>query len=58
MKPHQTSIRDAKKLIWLRLQAYASDDDLWEEEIHEDNWSPTAFDKALTSIVEQIERKL
>ena len=54
----RNSVNEAKKLIWLRLQAYASDDDLWESDIIEDNWNPKAFDKALTSIVNQIERKL
>jgi hypothetical protein len=54
----QTSIKEAKKVIWLRLQAYCSDDELWESEIYDENWSPTAFHKALTSIVNQIERKL
>jgi len=54
----KTSIREAKKLIWLRLQAYTADDSMWESEIEDDNWSPTAFDKALTSIFNQLERKL
>jgi len=54
----QTSINKAKKEIWLRLQAYTADMELWESDIIEDNWSPIAFDKALTSIFNQIERKL
>jgi len=54
----QTSITKAKKDIWLRLQAYVGDDDLWESEIIDENWNPTAFEKARHSIFEQLERKL
>jgi len=54
----QTSINKAKKEIWLRLQAYTTDESMWESEIEDNNWSWVAFDKALTSVFNQIERKL
>ena len=54
----EKSINKAKKEIWTNLQALVGDPDYWETTIEEDNWSPTAFDKALTSVFNQIERKL
>jgi len=54
----QTSINKAKKEIWIGLQDVIGDTDYWEPTIEEGNWSPTAFDKALTSVFNQIERKL
>ena len=54
----RNSVNEAKKEIWLRLQAYVGDPDIWESEIIDYDWNPKAFDKALTSIFNQIERKL
>ena len=54
----KTSINEAKKAIWLRLQSYVSDPDMWESEIEEENWDPDVFDNALTLIFLQLENKL
>jgi len=54
----RTSVNEAKKEIWLRLQAYVGDPGMWESEITEENWKPAAFEKALTSIFYQLEKKL
>jgi len=54
----QKSINKAKKEIWINLQALVGDPDYWDTTILDDNWNETAFDKALTSIFWQIEKKL
>jgi len=54
----RSSVNAAKKEIWLRLQAYVGDPEIWETEITEENWKPAAFEKALTSIFNQLEKKL
>jgi len=58
VKMRQTSINKAKKEIWINLQALVGDPDYWETTILDDNWNEAAFDKALTSIFWQIEKKL
>jgi len=54
----QTSINKAKKLIWVHLQALVGDPEFWESTIIDENWSQTAFDKALTSVYWQLEKKV
>lgn len=54
----QTSINKAKKQIWLHLQALVGDPEFWESTIIDDDWNQTAFDKALTSVFWQLEKKL
>jgi len=54
----QKSINKAKKDIWLNLQALVGDPEFWESTIIDDDWNQIAFDKALTSIFWQIEKKL
>ena len=54
----EKSINKAKKDIWLSLQAYTQDMDLWDTDIELDNWDEKVFKKALDSIFWQIEKKL
>ena len=50
------SVNKAKKEIWLRLQAYVGDDDLWESMVTDDNFHPVAIEKARWSIFDQLEK--
>jgi len=52
------SVTEAKKIIWLRLQAYVGDDELWHEMTFDDDLHPSSVEKARHSIFEQLERKL
>ena len=52
------SVNDAKKEIWLMLQASVGDPDLWDDFTFTDNLHPDAVAKARNTIFNQIERKL
>jgi len=54
----QISINKAKNEIWRNLQALVGDLDYWEQTIELDNWSPKAFEKALDSVYNQLEKKV
>jgi len=54
----EKSINKAKKDIWLSLQAYTQDDEIWETDIELSNFDKKVFKKALDTIFWQIERKL
>jgi len=54
----RNSVNQAKKEIWLDLQAHVGDPERWESSIEDGNWNPEAFDKALTSIFWQLEKKV
>jgi len=58
VKMRQTSINKAKKHIWQDLQGLVGDLDFWEQTIEDDNWSPKAFEKALDSVFDQLEKKV
>ena len=50
------SVNDAKKEIWLMLQASVGDPDLWDDLTFTDNLHPDAVAKARNTIFNQIER--
>jgi hypothetical protein len=52
------SVNEAKKAIWLRLQAYTGDDELWDDLTFEDDFHPDTVIKARETIINQLERKL
>ena len=52
------SVNDAKKEIWLMLQASVGDPDLSDHLTYTDNLHPDAVTKARNAIFNQIERKL
>ena len=52
------SVNEAKKAIWLQLQAYVGDDELWGDLTFMDDLHPDSVNKARQSIVDQLERKL
>jgi len=54
----QKSINKAKKLIWSDLQSLVGDPEFWESTIELDNWDETVFEKALSDIFDQLEKKV
>ena len=54
----RNSVNEAKKGIWLHLQALVGDDEFWESTIIDEDWNTTAFEKARWAIFDQLERKL
>lgn len=52
------SVNDAKKAVWLMLQAYAGDDELWYDLTYDDDLHPDSVKKARQSIINQLQRKL
>jgi len=52
------SVNRAKKAIWLMLQAYTNDDELWDDLTFDDDFHPDTVIKARQSIIDQLERKL
>ena len=52
------SINEAKKEIWLNLQALVGDSDYWESTIEDMKFNEVSFKKALESIFWQMEKKI
>ena len=51
------SINEAKKEIWSSLQCLVGDTDYWESTIEDMDFNQISFEKALTSIFWQLEKK-